>query len=207
MAFLEHRGFEAIERAKMVQLDLRRLEPPAIEPPAGIASPTLAERPDLEAGAHAVAVEAYLDIPSADEPLAAGSFAEFVARDVRRESIPPDGFMIALDSDTGEVAGWASLMYLPGSTTAAWHDMTAVGRRWRGRGVATTLKRATIAWAIERGLELPRDRQRRRQRPHAGREPQAGLPPDPRHAHVPRAARAGALRPRPVDGAYFGPWR
>ena len=113
VAFLEHRGFEAIERAKMVQLDLRGLEPPAIEPPAGIVLTTLAERPDLEAGAHAVAVEAYLDIPSADEPLAAGSFDEFVARDVRRESIPPDGFMIALDSDTGEVAGWASLMYLP----------------------------------------------------------------------------------------------
>ena len=29
LAFLEHRGFEAIERMKMVQLDLRGLEPPA----------------------------------------------------------------------------------------------------------------------------------------------------------------------------------
>ena len=44
-------------------------------------------------------------------------------------------------------------MFLPGSTTMAWHDMTAVGRRWRGRGVATALKRATIAWAIEHGLD------------------------------------------------------
>ena len=56
--------------------------------------------------------------------------------------------------ETGEVAGWASLMFVPGSTTMAWHDMTAVGRRWRGRGVATVLKRATIAWAIEHGLEV-----------------------------------------------------
>jgi RimJ/RimL family protein N-acetyltransferase len=32
--------------------------------------------------------------------------------------------------------------------------MTAVGRRWRGRGVATALKRATIAWAIEHGLKI-----------------------------------------------------
>ena len=31
--------------------------------------------------------------------------------------------------------------------------MTAVGRRYRGRGIATALKRATIAWAVEHGLE------------------------------------------------------
>ena len=30
--------------------------------------------------------------------------------------------------------------------------MTAVRRAWRGRGVASALKRATIGWAIERGL-------------------------------------------------------
>ena len=53
----------------------------------------------------------------------------------------------------GDVAGWASLMFVPGSTTVAWHDMTAVGRAWRGRGVATVLKRSTIAWAIKHGLE------------------------------------------------------
>ena len=154
VAFLEHRGFEAIERMKMVQLDLRGLEPPAVESPPGIAFTTLAERPDLEPGVHAVAIEAYLDIPSVDEPVAAGPFDEFIARDVRRDSIPPEGFMIAVDDETGEVAGWASLMFLPGSSTAAWHDMTAVGRRWRGRGLATALKRATIAWGIANGLEL-----------------------------------------------------
>jgi GNAT superfamily N-acetyltransferase len=41
---------------------------------------------------------------------------------------------------------------VPGSTTVAWHDMTAVRAAWRGRGVATALKRATIGWAIEHGL-------------------------------------------------------
>ena len=30
--------------------------------------------------------------------------------------------------------------------------MTAVRRTWRGRGLATTLKLATIAWAIDHGL-------------------------------------------------------
>lgn len=154
LAFLGRLGFEEVERMKMVQLSLDGMAPPPLEPPAGISLTTLAQRPDLERGLYEVAAEAYLDIPSIDEPVAVGSFDEFIARDVRRDGIPPDGLAIAVDDTTGEVAGWASLMFVPGSTTMAWHDMTAVGRRWRGRGVATALKRATIAWAIEHGLEI-----------------------------------------------------
>ncbi|HEY6570106.1 MAG TPA: GNAT family N-acetyltransferase [Candidatus Limnocylindrales bacterium] len=154
LAFLAGHGFEVIERAKMVQLDLRGLAPPAADPPPGFAFTTLAERPDLEHGVYAIAVAAYLDIPSVDAPVAVGTMEEFVARDVRRDGIPADGFFIALDEASGEVAGWASLMFVPGSTTMAWHDMTAVGRAWRGRGIATALKRATIAWSIEHGLEI-----------------------------------------------------
>jgi RimJ/RimL family protein N-acetyltransferase len=30
--------------------------------------------------------------------------------------------------------------------------MTAVGRAWRGRGVATAMKVATIRWALDHGL-------------------------------------------------------
>jgi len=44
-------------------------------------------------------------------------------------------------------------LMLPGSTRAAWHDMTAVARAWRGRGLAGALKRATIGWAIGNGLD------------------------------------------------------
>jgi GNAT superfamily N-acetyltransferase len=151
--FLAHRWFEVMERSKMVGLDLRGLAPPDARPPAGIELTTLADRPDLELGLHEVALEAYADIPSADEPVDAGPLDEFLARDVRRTGIPADGLAIALDVAGGEVAGWASLLFLPGSATVAWHDMTAVRRAWRGRGVATALKRATIAWAIAHGLE------------------------------------------------------
>jgi mycothiol synthase len=153
VAFLLHRGFEVIERSKVVRLDLRDLAPPPVEPPAGVALTTLAARPDLAAGLHAVAVEAYADIPSADEPVAAGTLGEFLDRDVRRSGISPDAIAIALDEVTGAVAGWASVLIAPGSSTLAWHDMTAVRRAWRGRGIATVLKRATIAWAIAHGLE------------------------------------------------------
>ena len=154
VAFLVHRGFEIIGRDKMVRLDLRGPRSArSFGRRSGFALTTLAERPDLESALHAVALEAYADIPTTDTPIAAGSFEEFRARDLRRDGIPPDALAIAVESATGDVAGWASLMFVPGSTTVAWHDMTAVARAWRGRGVATVLKHATIVWAIEHGLE------------------------------------------------------
>jgi GNAT superfamily N-acetyltransferase len=61
--------------------------------------------------------------------------------------------MLALDAGSGRVIGYASLIMVPGSDSVAWHDMTAVVRDRRGRGVAGALKRATIAWAIADGLE------------------------------------------------------
>jgi len=66
--------------------------------------------------------------------------------------MPPGGFIVAIDTATGEVAGYASLMLLAGSTSEAVHDMTAVRPAWRGRGLATVMKQATIAWAIDHGL-------------------------------------------------------
>lgn len=151
--FLAHRGFVETERNKMVRLDLADLAPPDAGPPAGIRLVTLAELPNLVGGVHAVALEAFPDIPAADEPMDVGSLEAFVARDVERTGIPQDAFFVAVDDVTGDVAGYASLIYDAASTTVAYHDMTAVRRAYRGRGIATALKRATIAWAIEHGLE------------------------------------------------------
>ena len=99
------------------------------------------------------ALEAFPDIPADDEPMEVGSLEAFAARDVDRVGIPKDAFFVAVDEATGEVVGYASLIYDAASTTVAYHDMTAVRRAYRGRGIATALKRATIAWAIEHGLE------------------------------------------------------
>jgi GNAT superfamily N-acetyltransferase len=153
-AFLQHRGFVEFDRYRMVDLDLGRLPKPAIDHPAGVEITTLAARPDLVAGVHAVAELAFPDIPHADEPMQAGSLDEFRKRDVERPGMPSEAFYVALDTATGEVVGYASLMRIPGRPDAAWHDMTAVAPAHRGRGIATALKRATIAWAMDAGMRV-----------------------------------------------------
>lgn len=153
IAFLEHRGFVVYDRWKVLALDLVGREPPVVQAPSGVAITTLEARPDLVEGAHAVATEAFVDIPTGGEQIDPGSLDEFRKRDVDRAEIPPGGFAIALDESTGEVIGYASLMFVPGSRTRGFHDMTAVRRAWRGRGVGRALKQATIAWAIRSGLE------------------------------------------------------
>jgi mycothiol synthase len=153
IAFLEHRGFTELERAKMVRLTLIGRRPPEVRPPAGITLTTLADRPELVPGVHAVALEAFPDIPGGDTPITAGDLAEFRARDIDRPNTPPDGFVVAVDAATGDVVGYANLTFVPGSQTVAWHDMTAVRRDWRGRGLANSLKAATIVWAMGAGLE------------------------------------------------------
>jgi GNAT superfamily N-acetyltransferase len=152
IAFLEHRGFTEIERAKSVRLELDGLAPPPLDPPAGIVLVTLAERPELVPGIHAVARLAFPDIPGGGEPIEAGDLDEFRARDVERPGIPAAAFQVALDDASGEVVGYASLQLIPGSDTVAWHDMTAVHPAYRGRGIATALKWRTVAWAMTAGL-------------------------------------------------------
>ena len=73
----------------------RRSTAPPVDLPAGVSLTTLAERPDLIEGVHAVAVEAYAGHPGRRDPMAAGDLAEFRARDVDRPSIPPAAFFIA----------------------------------------------------------------------------------------------------------------
>ncbi len=99
--------------------------------------------------------------------MAAGDLAEFRARDVDRPSIPKDAFFVAVDPETGRAVGYGSVLMVPGSTTTAWHDMTAVLRAYRGRGIARVLKEATIAWADRQRPHGARDRQRRGERPDA----------------------------------------
>jgi RimJ/RimL family protein N-acetyltransferase len=137
---------------KVVRLTLAGLSPPELAPPAGVVISSLAEHPELVHGVYEVALEALPDIPG-DGPEAPDTFEEFRVRDVDRPTIPSDGFMIAIDSAAGRVIGYANLMLVPGNPNVAWHGMTGVVRDWRGRGVASALKRATLTWALASGLE------------------------------------------------------
>ena len=153
IAFLANRGFEEYDRWKVLELALASVDAPAVRVPDGVAITSLEERPELVEGVHRVAAETFRDIPTGGEPIDPGSLAEFRARDVDRSGIPPGGFVVAVEEASGEAIGYASLMFLPGSSTKAFHDMTAVVRAWRGRGVGRALKEATIAWAKREGLE------------------------------------------------------
>lgn len=151
--FLAARGFMEIDRMRQVRLDLRGREASPAVPPPEIAVVTLAQRPDLVPAVHDVAVETFPDMPTGGEPMDAGTLDEFVAREVARPGVPADGFQVALDEASGSAVGFASLVLSPGDATMAFHAMTAVRPAYRGRGIATALKRATIAWAVEHGLE------------------------------------------------------
>ncbi len=152
--FLLHRGFREYERDKTVELALAGLDRPDPDPPTEIELTTLAEHPELVEGVHAVALATFGDIPGGDEPMTVGDLAEFRVRDVDRPNVPLDAFFVAKDAASGRVVGYASLVLASaGSRRWAWHDMTAVIREWRGRGLAGSLKRATIRWAIDHDLD------------------------------------------------------
>jgi GNAT superfamily N-acetyltransferase len=149
-AFLRHHGFEEFERSKAVRRDLDPGDVPEVRPPDGIELVTLAARPDLVPDVHQVALETVADIPGG-EPMTVGELDEFRARDVDRHGMRHDGFFVALDG--ADVVGYACVLVEAGRPTIGLHDMTAVVARWRGRGLAGALKRATIAWATRVGLE------------------------------------------------------
>jgi mycothiol synthase len=62
----------------------------------------------------------------------------------------PDAMFLALADD--EVIGCAGLMPDPDHPERAEHGLTAVRRDWRGRGVASALKRSSLRWAAANGF-------------------------------------------------------
>jgi GNAT superfamily N-acetyltransferase len=150
LTFAERRGFVEVERNGRMILDLRAHEPAPITPPPGVQIVTWAERPELARGLYDVAVEAYADVPGAeDEEMEA--FEDWLEHDMRGAGDSPDATFVALAD--GEVVGYAKFTLTAAQPRAALHDMTAVKRAWRGRGIAGALKRAEIAWAKDRGYE------------------------------------------------------
>jgi ribosomal protein S18 acetylase RimI-like enzyme len=146
LAWVERRGFREVERQEALALDLISHEPDPVAAPAGVEVVTRAARPDLARQMYEVGVAAARDIPGLDgssDP----SFEQWAAFEIERPSRDPELCFIALAD--GHVIGFASLDVFPDDV---FHGLTAVAREWRGRGVATALKRSQIAAAKERGF-------------------------------------------------------
>ena len=150
VGYAERRGFVEIERDSRLVLDLAGVEPPEIDAPAGVEIVSWAERPDVIRGIYEVAREGNPDIPgNEDEQML--PFEDWLEHEMNGPGDRADATFVALSGD--EVVGYAKFSLTTARPTVAAHDMTAVRRSWRGRGVAGALKRAQIGWAKRQGYE------------------------------------------------------
>ncbi len=149
LEWADKRGFREIGRELRVTLDLTEIEAPAIDPPPGIDVVAWAERPELARGMYEVYVEADPDIPGSDGT-ELPDYEEWLSDDMQGASDRPEAVFVALAGD--QVVGYAKLSVPHEWTGTAWHDLTGVKRAWRGRGIASTLKRTQIRWAKEQGF-------------------------------------------------------
>jgi len=150
LMWAQHREFVETTRELRVELDVTSTEPPRANPPAGIEIVAWAERPELARAMYAVACEAYNDIPGNEDDVME-PYEDWLAHDMGGPGDKPEATFIALDGDA--VVGYAKFSLTEAQPTVAYHDLTAVKRAWRGRGIAGALKRAEIAWAKGAGYE------------------------------------------------------
>jgi mycothiol synthase len=144
LAFAERFGLREVDR-QVEQIRAIGDEEPQPTFPPGITVVTVAERPELW--------------PRAYEPFALEALADFAVHrpiTVTREQWErdwldwPEAMFLALDGDA--IVGCAGLERDDDRPDRAEHALTAVARSWRGRGLATALKRATLAAAVRHGI-------------------------------------------------------
>ena len=162
LAFAQKRGFVEERREEGVVLDLASVEPPPVEPPEGVDIVTWAERPDAAPGMYEVACDAYPDVPGFEED-DMEPFEDWLAHDMQGSGDRPDATFVAVAG--GEVVGYAKFSITAARPTSAAHDLTAVKRAWRGRGIARALKATQIGWAKANGFEQLQTRNDERNAP------------------------------------------
>ena len=137
LSFVLRRGFEQIGRE--VEL-VRQVGHNEADSPSGVVE----LGPEHHRGAYQVAVESVGDIPRDGERGEAPPYDEWVA-----EKLTCPVAFVALDGD--RVVGYAALFDQPAAPGRLEHGLTAVLRSHRGRGIATALQLAQIAWASAHG--------------------------------------------------------
>jgi GNAT superfamily N-acetyltransferase len=144
------RGYSEVGRNSQLVLDLTRVEEPEPAPPEGIEIVPWAERPELASGLYEVALEATPDIPGQEDD-DIGTVDEWLARDMQGAGDDPNAVFVALEGEL--VVGFAKFSLSPDEPNRAFHDLAAVRRSYRGRGIAAALKRTQIAWAKRAGYD------------------------------------------------------
>lgn len=142
--FALRHGFEEVDR----QVEqVRTLTPDASSAPPfeGVEFWTVAQRPELLQRSFALAQQGY-----ADMVLKIGPAVVPIDEWLREEATLPAGTFVALEH--GMIVGYAGLNAWNGDDSRAENGLTVVDRRWRGRGLATALKRRQLAWAAANGI-------------------------------------------------------
>jgi mycothiol synthase len=143
LAFATRFGFVEVDR------QVEQVRPVGVEPmptvPAGVTIVPIAARPSLWRDTYeTVGMQAFQDM-AVVTPLTVSREqweTEWIA--------DPRAMFVALAGD--EVIGCAGLMADQDVPHRAENALTAVRRDWRGRGVASALKRMTLAWAAANGF-------------------------------------------------------
>jgi len=142
LAFAAHFGFIEMDR----QIEQRRAigdEQPPSALPNGVEVITLDEQPALWAGCYDKLGRQVLADFATYEPLE-------ISAEQWNSSWAGDPMFLALYN--GEVIGCAGLHRDTDRAERGENALTAVRRDWRGRGVASYLKRLTLQWAAAHGL-------------------------------------------------------
>jgi GNAT superfamily N-acetyltransferase len=147
--FAVRRGFREISREIKAILELERIEPPAVVPPDGVVIVPWSERPELARGLYDVYTEATPDIPGDETEIE--PYDDWLSLHMHGPGDRADATFVAVAGD--EVAGFAKLSLTAAQPETAYHDLTGVKRAWRGRGIASALKSAQIAWAKRAGYK------------------------------------------------------
>jgi GNAT superfamily N-acetyltransferase len=141
--FAERHGFREVDR-QIEQVRAIGAEPLPHAPP-GVTILPVSARPELWLAAYdTVGAQAFQD-------MATVAVLEVTPQEWQRDWITdPDAMFLALAGD--EVVGCAGLIPDPDEPRRAEQALTAVRRDWRRRGVASALKRTTLAWAAANGF-------------------------------------------------------
>lgn len=161
MAFLKARGVRILNRIWMSRVDLRRNDFTAVPDRTariaelGITISTMAESgftsAEVRKQLYNVVQTAAIDVPRVGK-FQAATFEEFLAVDVDAPGIVPDGVFLAWKG--GELVGMSSLERDLGRPDTIKVGFTGVLPAWRGRGLATELKRRAALLAREKGFHF-----------------------------------------------------